>query len=180
MSSMTRPAALGPVLALLTALAPRPADGQVLPALAGAAGGMAAGAVVTMGWVVEQATFEEQFLHSAQDLISPLGSPLVMAPAAGFALGLADPDLLATVGAGAGAGLLAGAALGTGLGYTLAGDAQGAWSGGAMGAAVGLLAGVAIAALADGDDGIADPEAGPGSTARRMGRGVPLGLTLRF
>jgi hypothetical protein len=177
MTSKRRPAALWPVLVMIIALVPRPAHGQALPALAGAAGGMAAGAIVTVGWVVEQATFEEQFLHSPQDLISLTGSPLVLAPAAGFALGLADADLLRTVGVGAGTGLLAGVALGAGLGYSLGGDAQGAWAGGAMGAAVGVLAGITIAVIVDAGSGDDDPAA---SVARRTPRGVPVGLTLRF
>lgn len=125
-------ATIGLVVCLLL---PGPAEAQVLRAAAGAGGGAAAGIVVTMGWLVQRATFEERYLHSAGDLIGAAGAPLLVGPALGVALALGDADRFRAAGIGAGAGTLFGAALGAGLGELLAGDRTSRWAGGVMGAA---------------------------------------------
>lgn len=165
-------------LVLATAAAtPAPAQAQSSDALtvtAGAAGGVVSGVVVTLGWVVERAAIEQQYLHDATDLVGLLGTPLLVMPAAGVTLAVIDPDMLRAAGVGAGVGVVAGAAGGVVLGHVIAGGQEGRWAGGIMGAAAGLLAGAAFAAtthaLAADDHGPAD------LTPSR----VPVGFTLRF
>lgn len=169
-------ALVGPQVGPVSSVGPSPAaaqdgDGdQALAAAAGGAGGLLAGVVVTVGWVVQQATFEEKYVHSVRDLVSPIGAPLVVAPIAGAGLGFVDQDLLRSAGIGAGIGLVSGAGAGVAAGHLLGGESVDRWAGGLMGAGVGVVLGAAAGALVadDGDD----PE-GPGA-------GVPLGLTLRF
>lgn len=156
-------------------VAPGPAVAQdlggdrALAAAAGGAGGLLAGVVVTVGWVVEQATFEEKYIHSVRDLVGSTGAPLVLGPIAGAGLAFVDRDVQSAAGIGAGIGLLSGAAVGVAAGHLLAGESVDRWAGGLMGAGAGVLVGAVAGAITGLDDDDSDP-----------GAGVPVGLTIRF
>lgn len=140
--------------------------------LVGAAGGAVSGAIVTIGWVVERATIEQRYLHEVEDIVSVVGTPLLLFPAAGAGLALLDPELMEEVGIGAAIGTVAGVGLGIGLGHVFAGGETGRWAGALMGAAAGLVTGAVIAAV----DGTLDRRsAAPASSAA-----IPLALTFRF
>jgi MFS family permease len=163
---------VGTWIVVASLVIPGRAGAQELEVVAGAAGGVAAGVVVTMGWLVARATFEEQYLHDASELVGLAGAPLLLGPAAGIGLALWDEDRLRGAGIGAGAGTLLGATVGVGLGELLAGDQTARWAGGVMGAAAGLLVGAVIGGLHDPDD----EEAGPGTQTAR----IPVGISIRF
>jgi hypothetical protein len=163
---------------LLTAIiaaaltAPVQAQGQLLEATAGAATGLVGGVVVTLGWVVEQATFENRYLHSLEDLVSYTGTPVVVGPAIGVSLALIDEELMWRVTGGGAVGFLAGTALGATLGQLIEGNQRGRWAGGTMGAAAGLLAGAATMLILERDTLLGEDDP--------LDRGVPVGVRLRF
>lgn len=164
------------VLLMAAVIGPRAGEAQEAEAtavLAGAAGGVVSGAIVTIGWVVERATIEQKYLHEVEDIVSVVGTPLLVFPAAGMGLALLDRGLLKEVGAGAAMGTVGGAALGIGLGHIFAGGETGRWAGGLMGAAAGLLAGAVIA----GVDGVRDLRSDPAAASTAS---VPVGVTFRF
>lgn len=164
------------VLLMAALLGPGAGEAQEvegLAILAGAAGGAVSGTIVTLGWVVERATIEQKYLHEVEDIISVVGTPLLVFPAVGVGLALLDPGLLEEVGIGAATGTVGGAALGIGLGHVFAGGETGRWAGGLMGAAAGLLAGAVIAGVDGALERRGDP-ADPSAAA------IPLALTFRF
>jgi len=151
-------------------------ESRPLAVAAGAAGGAASGIIVTMGWIVKRATIDQRYLHEPADIIGFVGTPLIAFPAAGVALAVIEPDLLASVGAGAGLGLLAGAAGGIALGQLFAGGRTGRWAGGLMGAATGLVTGIVVGAVTGLDELDASSNPATGASALR----IPLALSVRF
>lgn len=160
-------------LAASMCIPPTRAPAQVLPAVTGAAGGAVAGLVVTLGVVVARATFQSHYLESVGELVGVTGSPMIVLPAAGLALGWGDGDLLAATGVGAAVGLALGAVGGAALGALLSRRPEAPWAGGEMGAAVGLLTGALVA-------GILHATAEDGDTGPNARSGVPVGIRLRF
>lgn len=135
---------------------------------AGAITGLAGGVVVTVGWVVEQATFEDKYLDGVDDLISFTGAPILIGPTIGASLAVIDTDAMWRVTGGGAAGMLVGTALGIGVGHLIRGGNRARWAGGAMGAALGLVAGAATMLIVERDTLLKTDDA--------SARGIPIGF----
>lgn len=133
-------------LALLSALA-GPAPAQAERVAAGAALGVAGGAVVTLSAIVWRARFQREYMDSADDLIHWQTLPMIAAPAAGVVFGLAGDDALGASFAGSVTGFVLGAAAGAGIGWIVSTNQESPWAGGVIGAGAGLTLGGLLGGL---------------------------------
>lgn len=152
------------VLALvLLPLVPRPATAQeVRRSAVGAGLGVLAGVGVTASVVVVRAQWQNRYLHEPGDLIHWQSAPMILAPAAGVAFGLAGEDAHRGSIVGSVSGLVVGSAVGAGLGWLLSDEPEWTWAGGTIGGGFGMaLGGIAGGVLGwiegDGDGGPAVP-----------------------
>lgn len=145
----------------LLPVATTPAPAQKLPRAAVGAGlGIAGGSVITLSAIVWRARFQGEYLESADDLINWQSVPMIVAPAAGLAFGVAGKNALVGSIIGATTGMLAGAAAGAGIGWLAATTPESPWAGGVIGAGIGLSLGGVLGGLrgwredADSDAGL--------------------------
>jgi hypothetical protein len=145
-----------PLLALVMIVVPAGrASAQVLPAAAGAVGGLVAGVIVTTATVVLEARMG-RYVYGLDELISvrPEVLPILIGPVAGAVLGARSPLALGRAGTGALLGIAGGIALGTGAGALIWSTSEGRWAGAIIGGAAGMLTGAVLyASLGNGDDG---------------------------
>lgn len=129
------------VATLLVAALPGPAQSQWVRAAVGAGVGIAGGAVVTASAVVFRARFQQEYMDSADDLIHWQTIPMIAAPAAGIAFGLAGEEAQMGSIVGSTSGMAVGAAVGAGIGWLVSDLQESPWAGGVIGAGVGLTLG---------------------------------------
>ena len=141
---------------------------EVLPAIAGGVGGLAAGTFVAVGVVSAEAR-RGNYLYSLRDAFGWRSTPILLGTASGVALGLAGWDRLGRAGLGGLVGGVGGAMVGTAYGALRWREAEGRWAGGVIGGAAGLVLGVTIAALRDLGR---DPPDGPAARDPVVGAGA--------
>lgn len=128
--------------------------GQVLPAAAGAVGGLVAGTIVTTASVVLEARLG-RYVYGLDELITlrPEVVPILIGPVVGAVMGARSPSTLGRAGTGALLGLVGGIALGTGAGTLMGQTGEAQWAGAIIGGATGMLAGAILnASLSSSDD----------------------------
>lgn len=152
---------------------PRPAAGQIGPAIAGTAGGLAAGLYTTTAIYVTEARFGH-YIFSVDDVVSPNLRllPMVVGPVAGGWVGAESGHALGRAGLWGGLGFLGGAALGAGTGHLVWETSEGRWAGAIIGSALGLLTG----AVLGGRDGLRDDDAGPAGGSVTFALSIPMGV----
>lgn len=135
---------------------------QVLPAAAGAVGGLVAGTIVTTATVVLEARLGK-YLYSFDDVVAIRLEtiPILIGPVAGAVLGASSPSALGRAGTGALVGLAGGIPIGVGVGALIWSTSEGRWAGGIIGGAAGMLAGAVLYSTLGGGN----EQASPGVTA---------------
>lgn len=130
-------------------------------ALIGGAVGVAGGAVVTMSTVVARAHLQNEYLFSVAELIHWQSTPMIAAPAAGVAFGMAGRDPLLASIVGSTTGMLTGAGIGALVGWFVSAQPEGPWAGGVIGAGAGMaIGGLLAGALAWSRQEDDDPASG--------------------
>ena len=168
---MRVPAPLFLLLLALVPTAPPPAAAQeVGHAVIGGGLGVAGGVAVTMAAVVARARFEHEYVHEPGDLIHWQSTPMIAAPAAGVAFGLAGEEALKGSIVGSITGLAVGAGVGAALGWILSDEAEWPWAGGVIGGGMGL----AIGGLAGGLLAWRDRESDGGPRTPVLTLSIPL------
>lgn len=151
-----------PALVLLS-LVHRPAPAQEVRRTAVGGGlGVLAGVAVTAPVVVARAQWQNRYLHEPGDLIHWQSAPMILAPAAGVAFGLAGEDAHRGSSVGSFSGVVVGSAVGAGLGWLLSDEPEWTWAGGTIGGGFGMaIGGIAGGVLGwigrDSDGGPAVP-----------------------
>lgn len=151
-----------------------PVSGQWVRAAVGAGVGVAGGAVVTVSAIVFRARFQEEYIDSADDLIHWQTIPMIAAPAAGIAFGLAGEEAQMGSIIGSTSGMAAGAAIGAGLGWLLSDQQESPWAGGVIGAGVGLTLGGLAGGLLGASRRSDDESGGSAPDAVRIGFSLPV------
>ncbi len=151
------------------------ARAQVLPTVAGAAGGLVAGGIVTLSTAVARTTFTSLYVTDVRDLVGFTGIPLVAGPVTGATLGLLGSDILAGATVGGITGMAGGIVIGAVIGKLLTPEPDGPWIGGEIGAGAGLLLGAAVGGLLRATRRGGGTPSDPGAAAR-----IPVAVTIRF
>jgi len=112
----------------------------------GAVAGTLSGGYISLSIVVLRAQFGH-YLHSAEDLMSWNGLPVIIGGSVGTALGVWDPDRLMTGFAYGSIGTLTGGTLGFIIGSVAIDRPEGRWAGGAIGAGLGMAIGSTLCVL---------------------------------
>lgn len=141
----------------LVALAPRPVQAQVGPALLGAAGGFVVGGYTTVAIYVTKARFG-RYLFSPDELVSlqPEVLPVIVLPVAGAFLGAESTTALGRSAGWGAVGFATGALVGGLTGKLVSDSDEAPWAGAVIGSGAGLLAGVILGAI----DGLDDSDSG--------------------
>jgi hypothetical protein len=131
----------------LTLAAPAPANGQVLAAAAGGAGGLVAGIYTTAAVYVARAR-TGRFLYSVDEVLElrPANLPAFAGPVVGAAVGWHSSAALGGAAIWSSVGFLGGGAVGAGAGHVIWGTDEGRWAGAIIGSAAGLLLGATFGA----------------------------------
>jgi len=136
------------LIAVMMAGSARAANGQrLITGPFGAVAGTLSGGYIALSIVVLRAQYGH-YLHSADDLMSWNGLPVVIGASTGTALGIWDPDRLMTGFVYGSAGTLAGGTVGFIIGSVTSDRPEGRWAGGAIGAGIGMAIGCTIGVLA--------------------------------
>jgi hypothetical protein len=137
-----------------------PAEAQLGRAAIGGGVGVAGGAVLTLSVIVARARFQNVYVESADDLIHWQSVPMVLAPAAGIAFGLAGREPLVDSIVGSTGGMVLGMGLGAGIGWLASDSAEAPWAGAVIGAGIGMTIGgllMGVRAWIDETDSVAVP-----------------------
>ena len=158
--------------ALVLLIAPTHTEAQgLLPSLAGGAGGLVSGGLVSVGIVAFRARSGDYF-HSVTGALGWAAAPILVGTVGGAVLGSRDHEHLGRAARGA----LIGGGLGAGIGVVLARRAwpelEGRWAGGVIGGAAGLVLGTAL--------GVVWPKEDQDHRQPPRGPILPLALTIRF
>ena len=112
----------------------------------GAVAGTLSGGYISLSIVVLRAQFGH-YLHSADDLMSWNGLPVIIGGSVGTALGVWDPDRLMTGFVYGSVGTLTGGTIGFIVGSVAVDRPEGRWAGGAIGAGLGMAIGSTLGVL---------------------------------
>lgn len=125
----------------------RPAHAQrLITGPFGAVAGTLSGGYISLSIVVLRAQYGH-YLHSADDLMSWNGLPVVIGASTGTALGVWDPDRLMTGFVYGSVGTVTGGTIGFIIGSLTSDRPEGRWAGGAIGAGLGMAIGSTLGVL---------------------------------
>lgn len=120
---------------------------KLVRTLAGMVIGLLIGLALTLAMVTGRARFQQHYLEAADELVGPMGSPMVVGVVAGGALGWTGSRALAALAGGSFGGGAAGALAGWAIGSAASDQNADRWAGGIMGAALGAVAGTLVLVL---------------------------------